>query len=127
MDVSIESKYLEQNKKYKYVESMDVLNASGISKVSTIQLVLKKDNSIIFNKLLKVYEGFKIYIDDVEKDIYQLTKEYFPLIGEHINNVSIKMNMDITGIHENKIQEIKIFTKNHEAIDDTNLVQQMCR
>lgn len=118
MDVNISSKYLEQNKTYKYIETFDVLNASAISKVKELQIVLKKDGNIIFNKVMKLYDDFKIYIDDTEKDIYELTKNYFPLIGNEIYKVDIDMNMEIVGTHESKIKTIKIYHHSQDASED---------
>ncbi len=125
MNINIKSKYMEQNKSYSYIEFMDVLNASHSAKIERIQLVLKKDNNICFNKVLKLYDSFKIYIDDQEKSLYELTQKYFPLMGNDVNHVDISMNMDLAGNHENKIQSIKIYTNNKESLSDIDLINSL--
>lgn len=124
MNVNIKSKYLEQNKTYWYAEFVDLLNASHTANIEKVQLVIKKNNSILFNKILKLYEDFKIYVDNKEESLYRLTKEYFPLEGELINHIDIDMNMEIAGNHENKVKSIKIYT-NKGTSEDTELIGDM--
>lgn len=124
MNINIKSKYLEQNKTYWYVEFIDLLNASHTANIEKIQLIFKKNNAILFNKILKLYKDFKIYIDNEEQLLYQLTKNYFPLQGELINHIDIDMNMEIAGNHENKVKSIKIYT-NKGTSEDTELIGDM--
>lgn len=124
MNINIKSKYLEQNKTYWYVEFIDLLNASHTANIEKIQLIFKKNNTILFNKILKLYKDFKIYIDNEEQSLYQLTKNYFPLQGELINHIDIDMNMEIEGNHENKVKSIKIYT-NKGTSEDTELIGDM--
>lgn len=124
MNINIKSKYLEQNKIYWYVEFVDLLNASHTANIEKIQLIFKKNNAILFNKILKLYKDFKIYIDNEEQSLYQLTKDYFPLEGELINHIDINMNMEIAGNHENKVKSIKIYT-NKGTSEDTELIGDM--
>ncbi len=124
MNINIKSKYLEQNKTYWYVEFIDLLNASHTANIEKIQLIFKKNNAILFNKILKLYKDFKIYIDNEEQSLYQLTKNYFPLQGELINHIDIDMNMEIAGNHENKVKSIKIYT-NKGTSEDTELIGDM--
>lgn len=124
MNINIKSKYLEQNKTYWYVEFIDLLNASHTANIEKIQLIFKKNNAILFNKILKLYKEFKIYIDNEEQSLYQLTKNYFPLQGELINHIDIDMNMEIEGNHENKVKSIKIYT-NKGTSEDTELIGDM--
>ena len=122
MDINITSKYLEQNKKFRYIEVLDILNASGISNVSDIQIVLKKNDKIIFNKIIKLYNDFKIYIDDEEHDIYELTQNYFPLMGNDVERVDIQMNIELTGTQENKIRTIKIYHHKKDTMEDIEAI-----
>lgn len=124
MNINIKSKYLEQNKTYWYVEFIDLLNASHTANIEKIQLIFKKNNAILFNKILKLYKDFKIYIDNEEQSLYQLTKDYFPLQGELINHIDIDMDMEIAGNHENKVKSIKIYT-NKGTSEDTELIGDM--
>lgn len=124
MNINIKSKYLEQNKTYWYVEFIDLLNASHTANIEKIQLIFKKNNAILLNKILKLYKDFKIYIDNEEQSLYQLTKNYFPLQGELINHIDIDMNMEIAGNHENKVKSIKIYT-NKGTSEDTELIGDM--
>lgn len=124
MNINIKSKYLEQNKTYWYVEFVDLLNASHAANIEKVQLIFKKNNAILFNKILKLYKDFKIYIDNEEQSLYQLTKDYFPLEGELINHIDINMNMEIAGNHENKVKSIKIYT-NKGTSEDTELIGDM--
>lgn len=122
MDVNIKTKYVDQCREFKFVDFLDVLNPAGVKNISKLQLVMRKNTVTCFNKTMSLYKDFKIFIDGKEQDIYDLTKNYFPIIGDDAYHVNINMNMEIAGTQENKLKSIEIFTNSEETKEDIGLI-----